>query len=148
MAEITEGAQVSVKFGKNLQNMMTFGGVSAEAFVLAGNQLIGEDATKLLLGELADSILGGAAEFNQAVSAVQQGGLAPGAQQQPQQQAPGLSNQAPQGYQQQAQPDFTPRFCSHGQRTRYEGKNARGPYVAHFCPLEKGNPQQCKAEFE
>lgn len=38
--------------------------------------------------------------------------------------------------------------CAHGKRTRYEGKGAKGPYVAHFCPQPKGSPDQCKAVFE
>lgn len=40
------------------------------------------------------------------------------------------------------------RYCPHGPRTRYAGKSARGAYVAWFCPLAKGHPDQCKAEFE
>jgi hypothetical protein len=40
------------------------------------------------------------------------------------------------------------RFCPHGPRTRYQGSSARGAYVAWFCSLPKGHPDQCKAEFE
>jgi hypothetical protein len=36
------------------------------------------------------------------------------------------------------------KVCPHGQRTRRTGTNARGPWVAHFCPLQKGDPSQCE----
>jgi hypothetical protein len=47
----------------------------------------------------------------------------------------------------------TARRCNHGVRTRREGNYKSGPkqgrpYVGFFCPLERGNPDQCKPEFE
>lgn len=40
------------------------------------------------------------------------------------------------------------RTCSHGNRVRREGDGRTGHWVGWFCPLEKGNPNQCKPEFE
>ena len=40
------------------------------------------------------------------------------------------------------------RYCTHGPRTRRNGTSARGAWVGWFCPLAKGHPDQCKAEFE
>jgi hypothetical protein len=40
------------------------------------------------------------------------------------------------------------RMCSHGKRTRREGNSARGQWVGWFCPLPKGDPNQCKPDFE
>jgi hypothetical protein len=40
------------------------------------------------------------------------------------------------------------RFCTHGPRTRRAGTSARGAWVGWFCPLAKGHPDQCSAEFE
>lgn len=39
-------------------------------------------------------------------------------------------------------------YCTHGQRVRREGNGRTGHWVGYFCPLEKGNPDQCKPEFE
>lgn len=36
-------------------------------------------------------------------------------------------------------------FCSHGQRTKKQGRSARGPWTGYFCPLPKGHPDQCDA---
>jgi hypothetical protein len=47
-----------------------------------------------------------------------------------------------------AAPPASGRQCQHGPRTRYQGSSARGAYVAWFCSLPKGHPDQCKAEFE
>lgn len=40
------------------------------------------------------------------------------------------------------------RHCQHGPRKRYAGNGRTGAYVAWFCPLPKGHPDVCKAEFE
>ena len=40
------------------------------------------------------------------------------------------------------------RTCKHGKRTRREGDSSKGHWVGYFCPLQKGDPDQCKAEFE
>lgn len=42
------------------------------------------------------------------------------------------------------------RTCAHGKRTRREGggQNGKKPWVGYFCPLEKGNPDQCDVEWE
>lgn len=40
------------------------------------------------------------------------------------------------------------RMCGHGKRTKRTGTSSKGPWVGWFCPLEKGDPNQCKAEFE
>jgi hypothetical protein len=37
--------------------------------------------------------------------------------------------------------------CSHGARTRREGVSAKGPWVGYFCPLKKGDPEQCAPIF-
>lgn len=42
----------------------------------------------------------------------------------------------------------TGRRCKHGIRTRREGNGSRGKWVGYFCPLKKGDPDQCKPEFE
>ena len=40
------------------------------------------------------------------------------------------------------------RSCPHGQRVRREGNSTKGHWVGHFCPLPKGDSNQCKPEFE
>lgn len=40
------------------------------------------------------------------------------------------------------------KFCDHGKRTRRTGNGARGAWVGYFCPLRKGDPNQCKPIFE
>lgn len=40
------------------------------------------------------------------------------------------------------------RECAHGARKRGSGTSARGAWTGWFCPLEKGDPNQCKAVFE
>lgn len=37
--------------------------------------------------------------------------------------------------------------CAHGEMTYRTGNGNKGPWAAHFCPLEKGNPDQCKPLF-
>jgi hypothetical protein len=40
------------------------------------------------------------------------------------------------------------RTCEHGKRTQRSGtKNGRS-WTGYFCPLAKGDPNQCKPEFE
>ncbi|SFI79891.1 hypothetical protein SAMN05216275_10518 [Streptosporangium canum] len=39
------------------------------------------------------------------------------------------------------------KSCAHGEMTYRTGNGAKGPWAAHFCPLEKGNPDQCKPLF-
>lgn len=80
--------------------------------------------------------------YNQAVQNLQQGGLIP---------APGLSSEAPAGYQApqvQQQAQSAVPSCAHGQRKRVTGTNSRGDWVGWFCPTPKGTPDQCKAVFE
>jgi hypothetical protein len=36
------------------------------------------------------------------------------------------------------------KTCAHGKRTRRTGTNARGAWVAHFCPQPKGAADQCE----
>lgn len=38
--------------------------------------------------------------------------------------------------------------CAHGKRTRREGTGARGKWVGYFCPLPKGDPNQCDVEWD
>jgi hypothetical protein len=40
---------------------------------------------------------------------------------------------------------FPVKTCQHGNRVRRTGENARGTWVAHFCPTPKGAPDQCPA---
>lgn len=40
-----------------------------------------------------------------------------------------------------------PKSCPHGLMTFREGVSARGAWKGYFCPLPKGAPGQCKAEF-
>jgi hypothetical protein len=49
----------------------------------------------------------------------------------------------PQQTQQQAPagPVYT---CVHGKRTERTGTNARGAWTGYFCPLKKGDPNQCE----
>ncbi len=39
------------------------------------------------------------------------------------------------------------KTCPHGQRNLVTGENAKGKWVGHFCPLDKGDPNQCKPIF-
>lgn len=40
------------------------------------------------------------------------------------------------------------RTCEHGKRTRREGYGKKGKWVGHFCPLDKGDPNQCEPVWE
>lgn len=71
---------------------------------------------------------------------------------QPQQPAwqPPAPTAAPQGPPQGAPAASAPSgppadgmVCIHGPRRRYDGKKNNRPYTAYFCPLEKGDPNQC-----
>lgn len=44
-----------------------------------------------------------------------------------------------------AAPPANAMFCSHGQRTERKGEKNGRKWVAHFCPLPKGHPDQCDA---
>lgn len=54
----------------------------------------------------------------------------------------------------QAAPSAAPvgevKTCAHGVRTRRAGGGTGGKkaWVGYFCPLQKGDPAQCKAIFE
>jgi hypothetical protein len=39
------------------------------------------------------------------------------------------------------------KSCSHGEMVYRSGNGAKGPWSGHFCPLEKGDPDQCKPIF-
>jgi hypothetical protein len=118
--------------------------------------------------DYAQTLGGNGVTPQQAVSNLQQGGVVPqgnaggglpqvsgpppwaaqNSQEQQQFQPPaqqqGWQPSVPQG---QAQPQQGPS-CNHGPRTRRTGTNTRGPWVAHFCPLPKGDPNQCKPIFD
>lgn len=51
---------------------------------------------------------------------------------------------------QQAAPAQTQglKTCSHGVRTKRTGTNSKGAWTGYFCPLEKGNPNQCDPIWE
>lgn len=34
--------------------------------------------------------------------------------------------------------------CVHGKRTERKGTNSRGAWTGYFCPLKKGDPNQCE----
>lgn len=36
------------------------------------------------------------------------------------------------------------RFCDHGKRKYISGSGRKGPWAGWFCPLEKGDPNQCE----
>lgn len=40
------------------------------------------------------------------------------------------------------------KTCNHGVRTRRTGNGAKGAWVGYFCPLQKGDANQCKPIFE
>jgi hypothetical protein len=54
---------------------------------------------------------------------------------------------APSATQTQA-PGAGLKTCTHGVRTKRQGTNARGSWTGYFCPLQKGDPNQCKPIFE
>lgn len=37
--------------------------------------------------------------------------------------------------------------CAHGARSVKTGESSRGPWTGYFCPLQKGDPNQCKPIF-
>lgn len=39
------------------------------------------------------------------------------------------------------------RSCPHGAMTRRQGTSAKGAWTGYFCPLQKGDPNQCKPVF-
>lgn len=64
----------------------------------------------------------------------------------------GPAQQPPSGWQssvpQQQQASPAPGIqCAHGTRTTRTGNSAKGPWTGHFCPLPKGDPNQCKPIF-
>lgn len=158
MAEITAGVQVTIKGPRN--ELVTFGGPNPGDLEKYGTEALGEDGLKVLMAGVVDHVLSGGLgsgtpspnwsqpvprehardNTSQAVANLQQGGLLP---------QPGLSSQAPPDYpQQQAAPAVAAPSCAHGARTRRTGTSARGPWTGWFCPLPKGDPAQCKAQFE
>lgn len=60
----------------------------------------------------------------------------------PQQEAPAT---APAG---DIPPTSGVHSCAHGVMTQRSGTNARGAWTGYFCPLPKGDPNQCKAQFK
>lgn len=46
-----------------------------------------------------------------------------------------------------ATPDSSAPLCKHGARVKREGTSSKGAWTGWFCPLPKGNPDQCKAQF-
>jgi hypothetical protein len=44
-------------------------------------------------------------------------------------------------------PGVESKSCAHGEMVYRTGNSAKGPWAGYFCPLEKGNPDQCKAVF-
>jgi hypothetical protein len=47
-----------------------------------------------------------------------------------------------------AAPTGPPPTCVHGERVHREGRSAKGPWEAYFCPTEKGTPGQCAPLFK
>ncbi|MGS2646049.1 hypothetical protein [Streptosporangium sp. G12] len=39
------------------------------------------------------------------------------------------------------------KSCAHGEMTYRTGNGTKGPWAGYFCPLQKGDPDQCKAIF-
>lgn len=39
------------------------------------------------------------------------------------------------------------KSCAHGAMTYRSGNGAKGAWAGHFCPLQKGDPNQCKPIF-
>jgi len=39
------------------------------------------------------------------------------------------------------------KFCEHGPRVERSGVSSKGAWTGYFCPLPKGSPNQCKAQF-
>lgn len=51
------------------------------------------------------------------------------------------------GGQSSTPPGQQAKTCSHGEMTYRTGNGAKGAWAGHFCPLQKGDPQQCKPLF-
>lgn len=102
-------------------------------------------------GELAAHLDGvdvqRAVDFISTLNAVQNAGPVT----QPQQGVNPNSGWQPQGPSQPStpppsQPSGPPAdgmYCQHGPRRRYDGKKGNKAYTGYFCPLEKGDPNQC-----
>lgn len=41
----------------------------------------------------------------------------------------------------------TAKMCKHGAMTRRTGTSSKGAWTGYFCPLQKGDPNQCKPVF-
>jgi hypothetical protein len=64
--------------------------------------------------------------------------------------APAPANRGNGGGQRQQQgppPGVETKRCPHGDMKYLTGNGAKGPWAGHFCPLEKGDPDQCKPVF-
>lgn len=62
----------------------------------------------------------------------------------------GTAPAAPRGGQSRpasAPPGQAAKSCAHGEMTYRTGNGAKGPWKGYFCPLEKGDPDQCKPIF-
>ncbi|GII83345.1 hypothetical protein Ssi03_13350 [Sphaerisporangium siamense] len=44
-------------------------------------------------------------------------------------------------------PGMPSKSCAHGEMTYRTGNSAKGAWAGYFCPLEKGDPDQCKPVF-
>lgn len=95
------------------------GGDSVEEVMVHARNFLGEAMTDELVGKLIETV-GDPFDIAQA-------------------------NLARGGVQSVSDPDAP--VCKHGARTKRTGTNARGAWTGYFCPLPKGNPEQCKAEF-
>jgi hypothetical protein len=64
--------------------------------------------------------------------------------------APGDAGQKPSGRQQRPNtpPGVEVKKCNHGERVYRTGNGNYGPYKAWYCPLEKNDPDKCKAIYE
>jgi hypothetical protein len=64
---------------------------------------------------------------------------------------PTTANEAAQGAAQQSQPaqsqGSSGHNCPHGERQYRTGNGRTGAWAAYFCPLPKGDANQCKPEF-
>lgn len=139
MSEDTWKLQASYKFGQHGQNMLNVRGNSTQELEYHATQLLQTEATQTLgaLGALLTAV--------ETVEAVPtpvnaQGGpgyVSPMPTPVPVQHAP--------GHQQQAAP--TPPNCPHGPRKYAKGVNAKGPWQAWFCALDRGTPGACDPQW-
>lgn len=132
------GVQSNFKFGANQQHMLNVRGDDADehnsqvATLINAPDYIGNITA---LGSLLDG-----------ASVVQSVPTPPQAQGGPGWQAPMASPQpvvAGAGLGQQNAPT-----CPHGTRVFRTGVGQRGPWSAYFCPAPKGDPSQCKPDFQ